>query len=69
MNFNFDKMQCKKLAWMLEDWPQWLYLVDAFSVLLPKHAISAGAEINVDCQLSFGSGSFSQIPNGPNKHD
>lgn len=69
MNINFSKMRCRKLAWMLEDWPDWLYLTDAFGVLLPKHAISSGAEMNVDTQLSFGSSSFSQIPNGPNKHD
>jgi len=42
MNINFSKMRCRKLAWMLEDWPDWLFLVDAFSVLLPKHAVAAG---------------------------
>ena len=35
-------MRCKKLAWMLEDWPDWLFLVDAFSGLLPKHAVDSG---------------------------
>jgi len=35
-------MRCRKLAWMREEWPNWLYLVDAFSVLLPKHAVSSG---------------------------
>ena len=42
MNINFSKIRCRKLAWMLEDWPDWLFLVDAFSVLQPKHAVSLG---------------------------
>jgi len=40
-NFNFAKMRCRKLAWMLEDWPSWLFLVDAFSNLNPRVAIGA----------------------------
>ncbi len=52
--FNFNKMRCKKLAWMMEDWPQWLYLVDAFSVLLPKHAVASG-DCNTQKQNLMGS--------------
>ena len=40
-NFNFSKMRCKKLAWMLEDWPNWLFLVDAFNVLTPRNTVGA----------------------------
>jgi len=63
--FNLSKMRIKKLAWMLEDWPNWLYLVDAFRHLLPKHAVASG-DCNVQKQNLMG-GKFKedQEPQGP----
>jgi len=65
MNINFSKMRCRKLAWMLEDWPEWLYLVDAFSVLLPKHAIDSGDCKTQKQNMMGGKFAEDQEPQGP----
>jgi len=43
-NFNFAKMRCKKLAYMLEDdvWKWFITFIDHMSKLLPKHSVSSG---------------------------
>jgi len=58
-------MRCRKLAWMLEDWPEWLYLVDAFGVLLPKHAIDSGDCKTQKQNLMGGKFAEDQEPQGP----
>ena len=67
MNTNFSKMRCRKLAWMLEDWPNWLYLVDAFSALLPKHASDSGNCKTQKKNLMGGKFAEDQEPQGPPK--
>ena len=66
MNTNFSKMRCRKLAWMLEDWPDWLFLVDAFSVLQPKHAVSQGDCLVKKQNMMGGKFAEDQEANGPN---
>jgi len=66
-NFNYAKMRCKKLGWMLKGWPNWLYLVDAFSALLPKHAIDSGNCKTQKQNLMGGKFAEDQEPQGPPK--
>jgi len=66
MNINFSKMRCRKLAWMLEDWPDWLFLVDAFSILQPKHAVSQGECLVQKQNMMGGKFAEDQEANGPN---
>jgi len=62
-NFNFSKMRCKKLAWMLEDWPNWLFLVDAYSHLIPRVAVSSPEFAFM--QTNFGNNQNQQCQQGP----
>jgi len=64
-NFNFSKMRCRKLAWMREEWPEWLFLVDAFSALLPKHAVASGDSIARKHNLMGAKYSEDQESQGP----
>jgi len=61
-NFNFAKMRCRKLAWMLEEWPNWLFLVDAFAVLMPSVAIDAPFFIRCSKTNELGHWTRSQGP-------
>jgi len=65
MNINFSKMRCRKRAWMLQDWPDWLFLVDAFSVLQPKHAVSIGDCLAQKKNLMGKKFAEDQEPQGP----
>lgn len=43
-NYNFSKMRCRKLAWMIEDhvWKWHLVFTDHMSNLIPKHDVATG---------------------------
>jgi len=68
-DFNFSKMRCKKLAYMLEDgiWNWFITFTDHMGQLLPKHAVALGRPLTMKTQMNYGAASQSQIPNGPNK--
>ena len=66
-DFNFSKMRCKKLAYMLEDgiWNWFITFTDHMGQLLPKHAVALGRPLTMETQMNYGAAS--QIPNGPNQ--
>ena len=65
-NFNYSKMRCKKLAYMLEDgiWSWFIPFTDHMNQLLPKHAVGMTHSGALSCnRLFIGS---NDEPNGPN---
>ena len=67
LKINLSKIKYKKRFWMTQDWPAYLYMIDAFGCLCPKYCrvkvfgyIHAGEGI---ChRLSKGS---NDLKNGP----
>ena len=66
-NFNFSKMRCKKLAYMLEDgiWNWFIIFTDHMSKLLPKHAVASGNCRNQKTNLMGGKFTEDSEPQGP----
>jgi len=70
-NYNFSKMRCRKLAWMIEDhvWKWHLVFTDHMNNLIPKHAVAKRRCLTLHSLLNFGSGiiNMARLPNGPNE--
>ena len=66
-NFNFNKMRCKKLAYMLEDgiWRWFIPFTDHMNQLLPKHAVASGNCKTQKQNLMGGKFAEDQEPQGP----
>jgi len=67
-NFNFNKMRCKKLAYMREPgiWRFYIVFTDHMGQLLPKHAVSSGDCLVQKQNLMGGKFEEDSEPNGPN---
>ena len=66
MNFNFNKMQCIKRAYMKNEnvWTWFITFVDHMSRLMPKHAVQVGSLNALQTHVNYGFG-VSIEPQGP----
>jgi len=66
-DFNLNKMRCRKLAWMKDEWKWHIIFTDACSILCPKYARvqTFGYISPVDTWIKTFKGSNDE-PNGPN---
>ena len=67
MNFNFSKMRCRKLAYMLEDgvWMWFIPFTDHMSQPLPKHAVDSGKCMTIKPNMMGGKFAVDSEPQGP----